>query len=246
MDIRPPYGYQEVVPLTKQHRVALPGERRIPPAFRKVNALPISFTEFTVACRDYPIAFVGPHAGSVIAMAVVGLESEQNLFVAPGDRWDASVYLPAYVRRHPFCMTRVTVDGKEQAERVACVEKTALSEHGEPLFDGKGDPLPAWDARRKLLFEYEADLLRSEELCRELGRLQLLETFTVQAVPTQGPSLAMTGLFRIAEQALAELAADRLKELAQKGILSRVYAHLLSLANFGRLLDRRAAQTKRA
>jgi hypothetical protein len=37
-----------------------------------------------------------------------------------------------------------------------------------------------------------------------------------------------------------------LKDLAQKGILARVYAHLISLANFGRLLDRRSAANKPA
>jgi hypothetical protein len=241
MDIKPPFGYQEIVPLTKQHRVVLPDGRTVPPAFRNLNALPVSFTEFTMACRDYPIAFVGADAGSVIAMAVLGLENQQNLFVAAGDSWDASVYVPAYVRRHPFCMTRVTVDGKEQAERVACVEKRALSDKGEALFDAKGEALPAWEERRKLLFEFETDLVRSEEMCRELGRLELLETFTVQAVPNQGKPVAMTGMYRVAEQKLAELAPDKLKELAQKGTLSRVYAHLISLANFGRLLDRRAA-----
>lgn len=244
MEIRPPYGYQEIVPLGRQHRVALPGERHVPPAFRALNALPISFAEFTVACRDYPIAFVGANAESVIAMAVLGLENQQNLFMAAEDKWDASVYLPAYVRRHPFCMTRVTVDGKERAERVACVEKSALTGHGEPLFDSKGEPLPAWEARRKLLFEFEADLGRSEEMCRELGRLQLLETFTLQAVPNQGPPLAMTGLYRVSEQKLADRAPDELKVLLQKGILARIYAHLVSLANFGRLLDRRAARTR--
>jgi len=243
MDIRPPYGYQDVVPLIKEHRVALRAERKIPSGFRNLNALPLSFTEFTVACRDYPIAFVGANAGSVIAMAVLGLEKQQNLFATAEDDWDAAVYVPAYVRRHPFCMTRVTVDGKERAERVACVEKSALSEDGEPLFDAKGEPLPAWDARRKLLFEFEADLARSEEMCRELGRHHLLETFTLQAVPNQGPPLAMTGMYRVSEQKLAERAPDELKALLQKGILARVYAHLISLANFGRLLDRRAKQT---
>jgi SapC protein len=244
MDIKPPYGYQEIVPLTKQHRVALPDGRKLPSSFRNLNALPLSFTEFTVACRDYPIAFVGADTASVIAMAVLGLENQQNLFAAAADSWDTAAYVPAYVRRYPFCMTRVTVDGKEQAERVACVEKRALSDKGEALFDGKGEPLPAWEERRKLLFEYEADLVRCEEMCRELGRLQLLETFTMQAVPNQGAPVSMTGMYRVAEQKLAELAPDKLKELAQKGILSRLYAHLISLANFGRLLDRRAALAK--
>jgi len=245
MDIRPPYGYQDVVPLIKEHRVALRAERKIPSGFRNLNALPLSFTEFTVACRDYPIAFVGANTGSVIAMAVLGLERQQNLFATAEDDWDASVYLPAYVRRHPFCMTRVTVDGKERPERVACVEKSALSDSGEPMFDAKGEPLPAWEARRKLLFEFEADLARSEEMSRELGRHQLLESFSLQAQPNQGPPLAMTGMYRVSEQKLAELAPDDLKALLQKGILARVYAHLISLANFGRLLDRRAGKTQR-
>jgi hypothetical protein len=246
MDIRPPYGYQDVVPLIKEHRVALRAERKIPSGFRNLNALPLSFTEFTVACRDYPIAFVGANTGSVIAMAVLGLERQQNLFATAEDDWDASVYLPAYVRRHPFCMTRVTVDGKERPERVACVEKSALSDSGEPMFDAKGEPLPAWEARRKLLFEFEADLARSEEMSRELGRHQLLESFSLQAQPNQGPPLAMTGMYRVSEQKLAELAPDDLKALLQKGILARVYAHLISLANFGRLLDRRAKQSQSA
>lgn len=244
MDIKPPYGYQEIVPLTKQHRVALPQGRALASVFRSLAALPVSFTEFAVACRDYPIAFISGQGGNFIPMAVLGLENQQNLFAASDAGWDASVYLPAYVRRYPFCMTRVTVDGREQAERVACVEKRALSDKGEALFDAKGEPLPAWEERRKLLFEYEADLARSEEMCRELGQLQLLETFTMQAVPNQGTPLAMTGLYRVAEQKLAELSAEKLKELTQKGILARVYAHLISLANFGRLLDRRAALAK--
>lgn len=241
MDIKPPYAYQEIVPLTRQHRVVLPDAARLPPVFCTLAAVPISFAEFPLACRDYPIAFLGADASNVIAMAVLGLESQQNLFVTADGAWERGAYLPAYVRRYPFCMTRVTVDGREQAERVACVEKRALSDQGEPLFSASGEPLPAWEERRKLLFEYEADLVRSEELARELGRLQLLETFTVQAVPHQGAPLSLTGLYRVAEARLVELAPEKLKELAQKGMLARIYAHLVSLTNFGRLLDRRAA-----
>ena len=244
MEIKPPYAYQEIVPLTKQHRVVLPEGRKLPQVFRRITALPLSFTEFTVACRDYPIAFVGVDVASVVAMAVLGLAHQQNLFATADGSWDATAYLPAYVRRYPFCMTRVTVDGREQAERVACVEKRALSKRGEALYDAKGEPLAAWEERRKLLFEYEADLVRAEEMTREFGQLQLLETFNVQAVPHQGTPVAMTGMYRVAEQKLAELAPEKLKELAQKGVLARVYAHLISLANFGRLLDRRAARAK--
>jgi len=245
MDIKPPYGYQEIVPLTRHHRVLLPDVKKLPLVFRSLTALPLSFTEFSVACRDYPIAFIGGN-GVFVAMAVLGLENQQNLYVTPEGGWDPGVYLPAYVRRYPFCMTRVTVDGREQPERIACVEKRAINDKGEALYGAKGEELPGWVDRKKLLFEYEADLARSDEMSRTLAGLGLLENFTMQAVPNEGAPLAMTGLYRVAEEKLNALASDQLKDLAQKGILARVYAHLISLANFGRLLDRRATQAKPA
>jgi hypothetical protein len=52
----------------------------------------------------------------------------------------------------------------------------------------------------------------------------------------------MTGMFRVQEQKLAELSAGKLKELAQNGVLPRLYAHLMSMSNFNRLLLRRAAR----
>ncbi len=246
MDINPPYGYQEIVPLAKTHKVLLPAERRLPMLFRNLTALPLSFTEFATAIHDYPIAFVSGNAGnSFVAMAILGLEAQQNLFVADDDAWDAGVYLPAYVRRYPFCMTRVTVDGKEQSERIACVEKRAINAKGEALYDSKGEPLPVWDQLRKLLFEFEADLARTEDMCRKLHELQLLETFTAQVAPQGEPPIALTGMYRVSEEKLQALPAGMLQELARNGMLSRVYAHLLSLDNFQRLLDRRAARRAR-
>jgi hypothetical protein len=49
-------------------------------------------------------------------------------------------------------------------------------------------------------------------------------------------------MHRASDQKLEVLNAAQLKNLLKKGILARVYAHLLSLDNFVRLLDRRAAR----
>jgi hypothetical protein len=247
LDIKPPYGYQEIVPLAKTHKVLLPGERKLPVLFRNLNALPLSFTEFAIAAHDYPIAFISGDGGaSFVAMAILGVEPQKNLFVTMDDTWDAQAYLPAYVRRYPFCMTRVTVDGKEKAERIACVEKRALKPKGDALYDDQGEPLPVWDRLRKLLFEFEADLARTEEMCRTLHSLQLLETFAAQASPQGEAPITVTGMYRVSEERLHALPADKLKELAQNGMLSRTYVHLLSLNNFQRLLDRRAQHGRSA
>ena len=49
-----------------------------------------------------------------------------------------------------------------------------------------------------------------------------------------------------AEAKLAELDASVLKDLVQKGVLGRIYAHLMSLENFQRLLGRRGDTAKPA
>jgi hypothetical protein len=241
MQITPPYGFQEIVVLAKTHRVLLPQERTLPSVFLRMNPMPVSFTEFAVAGRDYPLVFVSTDEGKTFgAMLVLGFEAHQNLFIEPDQTWDPTAYVPAYVRRYPFCMTRVTVDGKEAPERVACVAKSALSDEGTSLFDEQGNALAEWEQRQKLLFEYEADLNRTEEMCKLLARHRLLEPFAVQANPNAGDPLQLTGMYRVNEAKLKELSANIVKSLVQDGVLSRIYAHLHSLDNFGRMLDRRA------
>ena len=168
------------------------------------------------------------------------------MFVAPDLTWDKNFYVPAYVRRYPFCMTRVNVSGQEQPERIACVEKRAISTKGDALYDDKGEPLLVWENMRKLLFEFEADLARTEAMCKIAVDLGLLEPFTMQAKPEQGEPFTLAGMFRVVEQKITELPADKLKELVANGVLPRIYAHLMSMSNFTRLLARRAARAKPA
>ena len=247
MEIKPPYGYSRIAPLVKTARVELPADGTIPQAFRSMHAIPLSSAEIPLASRDYPIAFVsGDGERSYLAVAILGLEQEQNLFVDASGAWDTGAYLPAYVRRYPFCMARVTIEGNEKPDRVACVEMSALTARGEALHDEKGEPLPEWEKRKALLFEFETDLARTEEMCGTLKGLGLLEPFTMQAVPRNEAPLAMIGLHRVPEQKLADLPADQLKTLVQNGVLAQVYAHVHSQLNFQRLLDRRAAKASSA
>ena len=52
-----------------------------------------------------------------------------------------------------------------------------------------------------------------------------------------GGAMQMAGMHRVAEKNLENLNAAQLKNLMRKGYLARVYLHLISLENFGRLLD---------
>jgi hypothetical protein len=241
MQITPPFAYPEIDTLKKNDRVVLPKAGDTPAFCHELHVMPVSYTEVPVAQRDYPIVFVSADNGATyMTMVILGLKAKQNLFVSPLG-WDRSVYVPAYVRRYPFCMAKVTVDNTQRDERVVCVAKDALTADGDALFDAAGTPTAEWQALEKLLQEYETDLVRSEELCKAVAELGLLEPFNMQASLTSGATLQLTGMHRVNETRLNELDPEKLQDLARKGVLSRVYSHLLSLENFRRLTDRAAS-----
>ena len=241
MEITPPFGYREVVPFLKTHKVRLLRAGEIPEFARNANAIPISLAEFQPAGREYPVVFTTGDEGKTFApVAVLGLAGGENLFCTDG-AWTAGTYIPAYARRHPFCMARVKVDRVEHKDRLICVEKNSVDEAaGEAMFDAKGQPSAKWTDIEKLLSEYEADLERGREMSSILGDYGLLEPFTMQATLNKGGAMHLTGMHRVAEKNLENLNAAQVKNLMRKGYMARIYMHLISLENFSRLLDRRA------
>ena len=245
MQIAPPFGYREVVPFLKTQKVRLPGAGDVPGFVQRSNALPISHAEFQLAAREYPIVFSSGDQGKTFApVAVLGMTEGENLFFA-GGAWAPGLYVPAYARRYPFCMAKVTLDKVQQKDHLICIEKQFVDEHGgEALFDAAGKPLARWSSIERLLSEYEADLGRSREMCAILTDYDLLEPFTMQATLAKakgGGAMHLTGMHRVREQSLENLNAAQLKNLLRKGLMARIYMHLLSLENFARLLERKPA-----
>ena len=187
MQISPPFGYTDVVPLLKTHRVRLLQRGEVPGFARKLNAIPISYTEFAPAARDYPLVFTSGDGGKSFApVAVLGMTAGENLYVN-SDGWAGGVYVPAYARRYPFCMAKVKLNDVAQQNRMICVEKAHLDESGgEAMFDDQGEPSAKWRDMQRLLAEYEADLERARELCAILADYALLEPFSMQAKTAQG------------------------------------------------------------
>ncbi|OGA28419.1 MAG: hypothetical protein A3I01_05575 [Betaproteobacteria bacterium RIFCSPLOWO2_02_FULL_65_24] len=249
MQINPPFGFKEIVPLYKNQKVRLPKPGSLPDFVRATNAVPVSYSEFGVACRDYPLVFTSTDEGKTFSpVAVLGVAGQENLYLSGGN-WDPAVYVPAYIRRYPFCMARVTLNAVEQADRLICIEKDFLAEDGERMFTDDGAPLERWKPIEKLLNEYEADLERTREMCAILSDYSLLEPFTLQANLKSGGAMNLGGMYRVEEKKLEFLNAAQQKNLIKKGIMGRAYAQLLSLDNFARLLARKndaAAKTAAA
>lgn len=238
VQITPPFGYSEVVPVLKSHRVTA-SDGKVPETLRASNALPVTISEIPRAARDYPIVFASADNGqSFGVVAVLGLRDKENLFIGDDGTWRGDAYLPAYLRRYPFCMATVTRNGASSDERIVCVERAMLDDrNGLPLERQDGQKLSWWNERLHLLQEYEADLIRTQQMCDTLKKLDLLRPFGAQAISAQGQVTNLAGMYRADEALLEKLKADELRMLIRKGIMGRLYAHMISLDNLGRLLD---------
>lgn len=243
--IIPPFGYDEVVPLQKTHRVLLPEPGAAPEFCRSSNALALSIAEFSTAARDYPIVFASADAGRTYSPVIVlGLADAQNLFVDTSGAWDAAAYLPAFVRRYPFCIAELRPQNGEGGEMLVCVDSSCIDRRGAPLFDAAGEPSPQWQTTQRLLQEYQNDLEATARMCAAFGDLGLLSPFTFQVMQGEAPGLRLQGMYRIDEQKLAALKPEQHKELVTGGLMGKIYAHIHSLENFARLYQRAVTRAR--
>ena len=235
---RAPPGYGTLVPLDRQRHGALglpSGEDHRWCA--QLNALHVSAPEFAKAAADYPIAFVRDEdSGEFGPVAILGLRSQQNLFVDAQGRWKAHCYQPAALRRYPFCIAELP-QPSGPPQRLVCVEEARLARGGTALFNGDGSPSPSWEQTQRLLEAIEGARLQTRVLCRRVEALGLLTPFEALALPKQGQRMRLQGLFRIDEERLQAIPGRDLRVLMRKGELRAIYAHLLSLENFARLMD---------
>ena len=110
----------------------------------RCRGIPLTLTEFRTAQAYFPIVFT---EGEVtMPIAVVGMQDEVNLFVDADGQWEPNVYVPAYLRTHPFALART---GGDRVVLVIDRDGAGVSEQPEePFFEG--DQLSAGVQQRVL------------------------------------------------------------------------------------------------
>ncbi len=236
--IAPP-GYGALTPFDKHKHagLGLPAERRYRWA-GALNAMFVNAAEFGRAALDYPLVFVrAPGNSEPLPAAVLSLEAQRNLFVDADDRWRSGAYVPAYARRHPFCIVQLPGEKNAEARNLVCVEDGALVRSDRPLLDAQGEATADWAPLLKMMEAMEAARTQTVAFGARLDTLALLTPFDALALPHSAKPLRLQGMLRVDEEKLGRLDPKELKALLTRGELRAIYAHLLSLANFARLLD---------
>ena len=241
-----PFGYRELHALNRDDFVRMHTLGEVPAFAAQNEVLPLTYSEFFVASSDFPIVFIQPaDKAEFMPVALVGLERGVSLFAQFDGkvwRWDVSSYLPAYVRRHPFCMSTVNGQAGADDELLVCVDKDYVADKSAAqhvqLFDGE-TPTERWVVIEEFLQSYQTDIGATMAFSKTLAELGLLQPISASLMPVGAKEpVTVDGMFGINEEKLHTLEDSLLADLHRKGYLPRIYAQLKSLQNFQKLVRR--------
>jgi len=200
------------------------------------HVVPLTVTEFAPAALSYPVVFLGDAKQPV---AVMGLRQGENLYVHPNGDFRPEAYIPAYVRRYPFVFAN-----DAQAQRlILCIDRAApfIVEGGQaPLFvDGK--PSDYVNQAMEFCNNFEQERQRTESFVKLLIELDLFDVREAVFTPRNergepGEPQKLADYFAVSEEKLKALPAEKLAELRDNGALGQIYAHLVSLLGWDRLI----------
>ncbi|PZO01034.1 MAG: peptidase [Alphaproteobacteria bacterium] len=209
------------------------------------HIVPLTVTEFAPGALSYPVVFLGDNKQPC---AVMGLRQGENLYIDMAGDFRPEAYIPAYVRRYPF----VFANDDTQNRMILCVDRAApfLVEGGEtPLFEN-GEPSAYVNQAMEFCNNFEQERARTDSFVKLLTDLDLFETREANFTPrnpdgSAGTPQKLAEYFAVSEEKLKALPAEKLVELRDNGALGQIYAHLVSLLGWDRLIAlafQRAAQ----
>lgn len=203
-------------------------------------AVPAEFRR--LAC-EFPLLFRRDGAsGGLTALALLGFETGENLFLA-GTRWDA-VCRPLSIAVQPFLIGRAAGgEGPSQVHIDIGHPRIAADGEGIRVFDSDGTPSPFLEEAIEMLGLLEAGHRASSTFFAAIDRYELLEPFSMDVALESGAAHRMVGYSIVNEEALAALEPGILAELHAAGHLAPLYFAVASLGNLGKLVRRKNRQS---
>jgi hypothetical protein len=201
----------------------------------------MSALTFPAEFRDlqacYPIVFAQDGKGGYDAIALLGFEQGENLFLGPNG-WDAPT-IPLTIERQPFMIGRggsdelsVHIDLDSPRVRAGGIE-------GEALFLTYGGTSEYLERISSVLRTIHDGLQASRAFVGALVELELIESFVLDVELDDGSQNRLAGFYTINEDRLAKLTGEQLARLHEKGYLQAIYMAVASLAQFRGLIQRK-------
>lgn len=204
-----------------------------------INSVMVFPTEFVHVQREYPILFHKDSTGQIKAMAMLGLDRDENLFLQ-GNTWIAR-YVPALIARGPFLIGfKQTETGETVNEIVTHVDldhpRISTSE-GEPIFKSQGGNSPYLERANRMLQLIHRGMGAVAPMFAAFEEAGLLEPRDIEIQLDDRTKYQVPGFLTISEARLAKLDGAQLEKLNKTGFLHFALFALASLANINWLIE---------
>ncbi len=207
------------------------------------HAIPLTAEEFVHASRHFPIVF--SVAENPVPLGLMGLNEGVNTFFEEDGKLSSPIYVPAYARRYPFMLAKLTPDTEELS---LCFDPTSdlvgEFEGGTALFDGD-QPSESCKATLDFCRNFEEAGFRTQSFVDELVKHDLLMDgeVSIQQAGNDQP-FVYRGFKMVDQEKLRDLRGDVLRTMNQNGMLALIFAHLFSLEHMSEVFARQVQQGK--
>jgi len=208
-----------------------------------VNQVMIFPTEFEEIQREYPIFFHRDETGALQAIALLGLDRDENLFLG-NDGWHGN-YVPAVLQSGPFTIALAERDSgdPEPMIHIDLDNPRVSSSEGLPLFLPHGGSTPYLEHVTRVLRAIYTGLNAVGPMFAAFEEADLIQPISVEIEVSDVRKYVLPNLFAINGDALAQLDGARLERLHKAGFLALAFLVAASLGNVSRLIDLKNRKT---
>lgn len=194
-----------------------------------VNQLLVFPTEFEQVQREYPILFRRDDQGRFYAVALLGLDLNENLFLDEAG-W-TSRYVPVVQQRGPF-----SADPAGGTPLIDLDDPRVGAEEGEPLFLTHGGSTPFLQHISAVVEAFRHGANSIAPFFAALDELGVLRARTLDIQLGDGTSYTVADVFTLDEAALADVPEAALVPLHRSGMLRAATMAAASLGNIAQLI----------
>jgi len=204
-----------------------------------VNQTLLLPTEFEAAQREYPILIRKDAADAYQAVALLGLDRDENLFLDEAG-WNAR-YIPAVQRRGPFsiALQRDERGGEPRPMIHVDLDHPRISAEGEPLFLSAGGNSPYLQSVSQTLGQIHDGLEIAGPMFAAFEQYGLIEPIDIEIKLDDNTSYAVPDVYSIAPDRLSALSGEALERLHQSGLLRAAQWIVSSMGNIEDLIARK-------
>jgi hypothetical protein len=209
-----------------------------------LNSVVIVGQEFLEAAKFYPVVFTRAAENEIIAVAILGLRNEENLFVDEEGNWKEGAYIPAFFRRYPYILAS---NVGQDASFAVCVDSSYEGfgkAEGMALFDAEGNQTREFQMVIEFLKNFQGQHQNTKEMVKLLEEYKLFKDVSANITLPEGEKIGFGRLLMVDEMGIFNLPDEKIVNLVRTGYLAWIYAHLYSLSNFRSLMALAAAPKK--